>query len=139
MFLNSKKKISLKDQENSICRIQGDRRGRHLMVVGCTLPVPIVLKKRTPSADDYFHHLYSVYRGSLKPGKTTDILQVTDKLHYTMLYRVHLSCAGLELTTLVVMGTGYISNCKSNYHTIMTTTTLVFHLMWLHSCRLGSA
>jgi hypothetical protein len=44
MFLNSKKKISLKDQENSICRIQGDRRGRHLMVVGCTLPVPIVIK-----------------------------------------------------------------------------------------------
>jgi hypothetical protein len=24
--------------------VQGDRRGRHLMVVGCTLPVPIVIK-----------------------------------------------------------------------------------------------
>ena len=44
MFLNSKKKISLKVKENSIYRIQEDRRGRHLMVVGFTLPVPIVFK-----------------------------------------------------------------------------------------------
>jgi hypothetical protein len=30
---------------------------------------------------------------------------------------------GFELTTLVLIGTDYIGSCKSNYHTIMTTTT----------------
>jgi hypothetical protein len=30
--------------------------------------------------------------------------------------------AGFELTTLVVIGTNCIGSCKSNYHTIMTTT-----------------
>ena len=43
-FLNSKKKISLKVKEYSIGRIQEDRCGRHLMVGGFTLPVPIVIK-----------------------------------------------------------------------------------------------
>jgi hypothetical protein len=36
-----------------------------------------------------------------------------------MLYRVHLARVRFELTTLVVIGTG---SCKSNYHTITTTT-----------------
>jgi hypothetical protein len=37
-----------------------------------------------------------------------------------MLYWV----AGFNLTTLVVIGTDWIiDSCKSNYHTIMTTTT----------------
>jgi hypothetical protein len=63
-----------------------------------------------------------------------------------MLYRVHLSWVGLELTmlvrvvvfnatfhnssviswrdtTLVVIGTDCVGSCKSNYHTITTTTT----------------
>jgi hypothetical protein len=30
--------------------------------------------------------------------------------------------AGFQLTTLVVIGTDYIGSCKSNYHTITTTT-----------------
>ena len=53
------------------------------------------------------------------PEKTTDLSQVTDKNH-VMLYRVHLSWTGFELTILVVIGTDCTGSCKSNYHMIMT-------------------
>jgi hypothetical protein len=35
--------------------------------------------------------------------------------------------AGFELTTLVVIGTDSTGSCKSNYHTIMTTTAMVIY------------
>jgi hypothetical protein len=52
------------------------------------------------------------------PEKTTD----TDNLYHIMLYRV--DPAGLELTTIVVIGTDF----KSKYHTIMTTKAP--HIGW---------
>ena len=39
---------------------------------------------------------------------------------------VHLSRAGFELTTLLVISTDYIGSYKANYHMITTTTTPVY-------------
>ena len=52
----------------------------------------------------------------------TDLPQVTDKLYLVMLYRIHLTWTGLELTTLVVTATDCIGSSKSNYHMVMPTT-----------------
>jgi hypothetical protein len=50
---------------------------------------------------------------------------------HIMLYRVHLVWAGFKLTTLVVIGTDCIGSCKSNYHTITTTTASLIPKWWL--------
>jgi hypothetical protein len=39
-------------------------------------------------------------------------------------------CTGFELTTLVMIGIDYTGSCKSNYHTIMTTTAPYIIILW---------
>ena len=61
------------------------------------------------------------------PENTTDLSKVTENLYHIMFYRVHLTWAGLKLTTLEVIGSDCTGSCKSNYHKI--TTTMAPHQM----------
>jgi hypothetical protein len=63
------------------------------------------------------------WRNPMDLEKTTDLSQVADKL-YHMLYTS--PWLRFELTTSVVISTDCIGSCKSNYHTITTTTAPAF-------------
>jgi len=82
--------------------------------------------------------IFQLYRGSQfywwrileYPEKTTDLSQVTDKLYQMLLYQVHLTMN--ENQTHNFRCDGYClhryTSCKSNYHTITTTTAPLLFL-----------
>ena len=67
--------------------------------------------------------LSTIFTWRRKPGNR----RKATTLSHTVVW-VHLAWSAFDLTTLVVIGNDYICRCKSNSHTIMTTTAPVFKI-----------
>ena len=80
-----------------------------------------------PETPFQFLLLYSSF--FVYPNKTIHRSQVADKHSHILLYRVHLAMSVIQTRVVfesrslrgVVIDTGCIGNCKSNYHIITTT------------------
>jgi hypothetical protein len=84
--------------------------------------------------------IFQLYRGGLfywwrKPENTGEY-----KLYHIILYRVHLSWMGFEITALLMTDTDCIGSCKSKYHTITTTTVPTIRLWrpeFVRNCKIS--
>jgi len=94
----------------------------HYFSMSIYICITIGVRVRVLVFQQYFSYIVTV---SIIVEETRPV-QVTDTLYHIMLYWVHiLPSAGFKLATSVVKGTDCICNCKSNYHTITTTTVPV--------------
>jgi hypothetical protein len=92
----------------------------------------VIVRARIMKLNATFNNISVISSQSVLLMEETEVLGENHRpaashwqLDHIMLYRIHLARAGFELTTCVVIGTDWIDSCKSNYHTIMTTTTSI--------------